>query len=302
MIKVGFIGLGTMGEPMSRNFLKAGYNLSVYDVNLKVVDILVNEGAKACSSPREVGANSDVVITMLPNSTIVEKVIIEKDSVMEGIASGGIIIDMSSSQPSSTQKIANILKEKGIEMLDAPVSGGPPGAAAGKLSIMVGGKKEMYEKCLPLLEVLGSKIFHVGEAGAGHIVKAVNNLLFGTTLVAAVEAIVLGVKAGIAPEKLVEVISVSSGRCYAVDTKFPNIVFPRHFKPGFTTDLLYKDLDIALTLAKELKVPTAVSNVAQQLYMVGQQKGFGRMDNTAVIKILEEIVGIEVKPYLDSNE
>jgi 3-hydroxyisobutyrate dehydrogenase len=296
MAKVGFIGLGTMGQPMCRSILKAGYIVNVYDVNKAAVELLEKEGARPCDSPKELGENSNIVITMLPNSSIVEKVILGEGGLIEGLTPGSIIIDMSSSLPSSTQLIAGILKGKGISLLDAPVSGGPPGAASGKLSIMVGGEKDTYERCLPLLQVMGDKIFHVGGTGAGHIVKAVNNMLFGATLAAACEAIVLGVKAGIAPEKLVEVISVSSGRCYAVDTKFPNIVFPRHFRPGFTTDLLYKDLDIALTLAKELKVPTSVSSVAQQLYMISQQKGFGSMDNTAVIKILEEIVGVEVKP------
>lgn len=296
MFKIGFIGLGTMGEGMSKNFTKAGYVLYVYDINDKAVEALVNEGAKACDSPKEVAANSDVVITMLPNSSIIEKVVLGEDGIIEGFRSGCTYIDMSSAQPSSTQKLSDILKEKGIDMIDAPVSGGPIGAATGKLSIMVGGPKETYERCLSLLQVLGNKIYYVGDIGSGHIVKAVNNMLFGVTLAAAIEAIVLGVKAGIDPEILVKVISASSGRCYAVDTKFPNIVFPRHFRPGFTTNLLYKDIDIALTMAKELKVPTAVSNVAQQLYMIGQQKGYGKLDNTACIQILEDIVGVVVKP------
>jgi 3-hydroxyisobutyrate dehydrogenase len=303
MKKIGFIGLGTMGNPMSKNILNAGYELFVYDVNSSAVEKLVNAcTAKPCSSPKEVGEKSEVVITMLPNSKIVEEVILGENGVSEGLTAGSIVIDMSSSQPSSTKKIAETLKQMDISMLDAPVSGGPPGAASGKLSIMVGGEKDIYQACLPLLKVMGDKIFHVGNSGAGHIVKAVNNLLFGATLAAACEAMILGVKSGIDPEKLVEVISVSSGRCYALNTKFPNIVFPRHFKPGFTTDLLYKDLDIALTLAKELKVPAPVSNVAQQLYLTGQQKGYGSLDNTSVIRILEDIVGIEVKPTKMNEE
>jgi len=294
--RIGFIGLGAMGQPMSKNINKAGYQLSVHDINPAAVQPLVEAGAKNCATPKEVAQQSNVVITMLPNSSIVEKVILGEEGLVEVLPSGSVVIDMSSSQPSSTQMISQVLSKKNINMLDAPVSGGSTGAASGKLSIMVGGEEEVYKRYLPLLQVMGDKIFHVGGAGAGHTVKAVNNLLFGATLAAACEAIVLGVKAGISPEKLVEAISVSSGRCYAVNEKFPKIVFPRHFKPGFSTDLLHKDMDIALTMAKEHKVPLSVCSIAQQLYTIGQQKGFGSLDNTSVIKILEDIVGVEVKP------
>ena len=300
--KVGFIGLGTMGYPMSMNIIKAGYSLAAYDNDPAALEAVEKEGAKGYNYPREVAAESDVVITMLPNSAVVEDVVLGEYGVLEGLTSEKVLIDMSSSQPSSTRMLAKTLGKKDISMLDAPVSGGPPGATEATLSIMVGGEEKTFKQCLPLLKTMGDKLFYVGEAGAGHVAKAINNLLFGTTLAAACEAITLGTKAGIAPEKLVEIISASSGRCYAVDKKFPNIVFPRHFKPGFTTDLLAKDLDIALNLANELNVPTSVCCVAQQLYKTAQQKGFGSEDNTAAIKILEEIVKVEVKPMAENLE
>jgi len=160
---------------------------------------------------------------------------------------------------------------------------------------MVGGDKEAIERAYPILNVLGKKIVHIGELGADHTVKAINNLIFGVTLAGVAEGLVLGVKAGVSVEKMVEAISSSSGRCYTLDTKVPNIVMPRHFRPGFTTDLLQKDIGISIDLAKDLGIPMPVTNLVQQMYSLSKVKGYGSLDNTALIKVYEELVGAEVK-------
>jgi len=296
-MKIGFIGLGTMGNPMVKTLLKVGYEVLVYDISKEAVKKLVEKGAKEADIS-QIGKECDFVITMLPNSQCVEEIVIGEGGLIHSFISGKVLIDMSSSVPQSTVKIANSLKEKGIKMLDAPVSGGPLKAANGTLTIMVGGDKEVFDHSYDILSALGEKIFYIGKTGAGHMVKAINNMLYGTTLVATVEAVVLGAKAGIDLEKLVEVISASSGQCYAA-SKVKRVVFPRNFKPGFATKLLNKDLEIALGMARELNVPTIISSTAQQIYKIAlNREGFAELDNTIIFKLLEEVVGVEVKPEI----
>lgn len=224
-MKIGFIGLGTMGNPMVKTLLKAGYETLVYDISKEAVKkLIIEEGAKEAAI-LQIGRECDFVITMLPNSQCVEEIVLGESGLIHFLISNKVLIDMSSSVPQSTVKIANSLKEKGIEMLDAPVSGGPSKAADGTLTIMVGGDKEVFDRSYDILDALGEKIFYVGKTGVGHMVKAINNMLYGTTLVATVEAVVLGAKAGIDLEKLVEVISASSGQCYAAP-KVKRVVFP----------------------------------------------------------------------------
>lgn len=295
-MKIGVIGLGTMGNPMSICLMKAGYEVKAYDVNQEAVERVCEKGAVKATSIAELAEDIDFCLMSLPNSSIIENVVFTKGGLLESLKPGTVLIDLSTSNPESTKKIAKALSEKGIEMIDAPVSGGPGKALTGELSIMVGGKKETIEKSMEVLKVLGSKVFEVGGIGAGHTMKIVNNLLFGATLAAGIEAIVLGTKAGLDPHKMVEVIGESSGRCYAVNTKFPNIVFPRHFKPGFKTKLLHKDMNLAIELADQLKVPLAVGNVAQQYYTAAlNNEEYAELDNTVAIKLLEEITGVEVK-------
>ena len=224
-MKIGFIGLGTMGNPMVKTLLKAGYETLVYDISKEAVKkLIIEEGVKEAAI-LQIGRECDFVITMLPNSQCVEEIVLGESGLIHSLISNKVLIDMSSSAPQSTVKIANSLKEKGIEMLDAPVSGGPLKAADGTLTIMVGGDKEVFDRSYDILGALGEKIFYVGKTSAGHMVKAINNMLYGTTLVATVEALVLGAKAGIDLEKLVEVISASSGQCYAAP-KVKRVVFP----------------------------------------------------------------------------
>jgi len=295
MRTVGFIGLGAMGRPMAANLIQAGYSLTVYDLVESAVAELTAKGAKQGMSPREVAQASEVIITMLPNNAIVEAVLTGSDGLLAGSRPGQIIIDMSSVTPGHTKKMAALAEAKGLDYLDAPVSGGVVGAKAGSLTIMAGGKAEALERCRELLMALGKKIYHVGPVGAGDTVKLVNNLIFGIGMVAVSEAMTLGVKAGLDPQVLHEVISVSTGRCYAMEAKVPNFVFKGEFDGGFAVDLQYKDLEMASQTGKELGVPLLLTNVVGQVYEAARAKGLGRKDMSSVILLQEELAGVKVR-------
>lgn len=294
-MRVGFIGIGAMGMPMALNILKAGYPLLVYDVNRQAAEELTAKGATACTTPRELGERADVIITMLPNGKIVEGVLLGAQGIFAGAKPGITIIDMSSVAPGFTKRIAGLALEKQLNYLDAPVSGGVKGAREGTLTIMVGGKAEVVETCRPLFQALGKNIYHVGDVGAGDAVKIVNNLLLAVNMAAVAEAFTLGGKLGLDPEKLLEIISVSSGNSYALQAKMANFIFKRKFTAGFAVDLQYKDLELATQTAKENGVPLLLANVAQQIYEQARAMGLGGEDISAVIKPLEKLAGIEVK-------
>lgn len=295
-MKVGFIGLGVMGKRMSLNILKGGYDLTVFDLVVEAVQDLVNAGAKEAKSNAEVAKNSDIIFTSLPNSAIVENVVLGKDGILEGAKKDAIYIDLSSVTPKTTQKISAKAKEKDVHVLGAPVSGGAAGAEKGTLTVMVGGNKEIYIKALPVLNCIGKKIYFVGEdAGAGDSVKLVNNLLLGANMVAVSEALALGVKAGLDPKIMYEIISQSSGSSYALTAKYANFIAKGNFNPGFTIDLQYKDLQLAVDTAKSFKMPLIMGNVAQQMYEISRSKGFGAEDISAVLKLYEEWGNVEVR-------
>lgn len=294
-MKVGFIGIGAMGKPMAKNIMSAGYPLVVNDVNEAVIQELVAAGAKRADSPCELARQVDVVITMLPNSAIVEAVVFGEQGIFAGAKPGFAIIDMSSVAPTFTQKMAKAASERQIDYIDAPVSGGVKGATNGILTIMVGGEMDVVKHYHPLLEVLGNKIYHVGKVGSGDAVKIINNLLLGVNMAAVAEAFALGTKLGLDPEVLLEVINVSSGSSYALAAKMPNFVFKGQFEPGFAIDLQYKDLELAIQTAKESKVPMILTNIAQQVYEQARAAGLGREDISAIIKPLEELLKIQVR-------
>lgn len=294
-VNIGFIGIGTMGKPMALNILRAGYALTVNDVSEQAVQELVQQGAQKAKSPSECARQSDIVITMLPNNAIVKLVLQGENGVLAGAKPGTCLIDMSSVSPGFTQKMAKCAKEKGLGYIDAPVSGGVKGATEGTLTIMVGGEQEDIAKVRPVLEVLGKKIYHVGSVSSGDAVKLVNNLLLGINMAAVVEAFALGTKLGIKPQTLFDIISASSGNSYALSSKIPNFIFKNKFAPGFAIDLQYKDLELAVQTAKESKVPMMLTNVAQQIFEQARAKGLGKEDISAVIKPLEELLGIEVR-------
>jgi 2-hydroxymethylglutarate dehydrogenase len=294
-MKIGFIGLGVMGKNMATNLIKKGYNLKVSDLNKDAVNELKEMGAEEGQSASEVASGSDIVFTSLPNSQIVEGVVTGKGGILEGAKEGTIYIDLSSITPKTIQNIAKKANEKGVKVLDAPVSGGLAGAQKGTLTIMVGGDEETFNKALPVLSCIGTKVSHVGDIGAGDTMKLVNNLLLGINMVAVSEALALGVKAGLKPEVMYDIISQSSGSSYALTAKYKNFIAKGNFTPGFSTDLQYKDLQLAVDTAKDLKMPLLVGNVAQQMYEVARAKGLGTEDISAVIKVYEELGNIEVR-------
>ncbi len=295
--RIGFIGLGLMGQPMASNLMKAGFPLTFYARHPEKVQALVSAGATLVPSSRAVGAASEVVITMLPDSPEVEEVVFGEAGVLAGAQAGTIIIDMSTIAPDVSRAFARRCAEAGVRFLDAPVSGGSNGAEAGTLSIMVGGDQQAFDACRPIFEAMGSKekIFYVGPSGAGEVVKVANNLLCGAIAAATAEALVMGVKAGVDVESLAKIIGVSSGASTQLGAVFPIRVFNGSFQPGFMTDLLYKDLGLALDLGAANGVPLEIAALTRELYARAREAGYGRADYTAVIKLLEEKAGAEVR-------
>ncbi len=295
--RIGFIGLGLMGKPMTRNLLKAGFAVTIYARHPETVQDLVAQGAALAVSSRAVGEAADVVITMLPNSPEVEEVVFGAQGVLEGARQGLTIIDMSTIAPDASRSFAARCAERGVAFLDAPVSGGSVGAEAGTLSIMVGGDQQAFEASRPVLEAMGSreKIFYVGPSGSGEVVKLANNLLVGAIAAASAEAMVLGVKAGVDVETLAKIIGVSTGASWQLSNAFPLRVYNGSFQPGFMTDLLYKDLGLALDLGASNGVPLELTALTREMYARAREAGYGRADYTAVIKLLEEQAGTEVR-------
>lgn len=294
-MKIGFIGVGAMGKPMATNLLNAGYEVTVYDIDQEAVSQLVAQGAVAATSPVQLAKGKDVVITMLPNFKIVSATMEGPEGVFAGAEQGTVIIDMSSVAPGETKILAAKAEKLGLEYLDAPVSGGVAGAIKGTLTIMVGGPEGTVARVKEIFNVLGKKIYHVGPVGSGDAVKVVNNLLLGVNMAAVAEALILGVKSGLKPKVLYEIISASSGSSYALEAKVPNFILKGNFEPGFAIELQYKDLELAVQTGKELRVPLYLTNGAQQVYEAARAAGLGQQDISAVIQLLEKLIGVEVR-------
>ena len=294
-MKIGFIGIGMMGREMSINLLKAGYELMIYDIRKEAMEDPIRFGAKAASSPKEIGQVSDIIMTSLPSPEALEEVVLGKHGLLEGARRGCILIDTSTVSPSTIRKIASVAKDRGVDVLDAPVSGGVNGAKAGTLSVMVGGNVDVFERCLEFLRVIGKNIYHVGDLGSGCIVKLVNNLMSLVNVVTLSEGMVLGVKAGVDPKTLYDVCRVSTGRSQALEWKLPNKMSKGRFEPGFSINLTCKDLGLILALGKEIGVPLFITSIAQQIYERAKAKGLGRLDNTAVITLFEEATQVVVR-------
>lgn len=292
--KIGFIGLGIMGKPMAKNLLEAGYPLTVHNRNPLPVDELTTLGASKAESPKETAQKSDVIITMLPDSPDVEKVILGENGVIECAKSGTVIIDMSSIAPLVSKRIAAEIEKKGVEMLDAPVSGGETGAIQGTLAIMVGGKKEIFNKHLDILKVMGKSVVRVGDIGAGGFTKLANQIIVAINIAAISEALVLGEKAGLNPEFLYNAIRGGLAGSNVLDSKINNIL-KRNFKPGFKIKLHRKDLNNVLLTAKELDVPLPLTSLVQQMMVSLINEGKGEDDHSALINFIENIAKCEVK-------
>ena len=290
----GFIGIGNMGKHMAGHVLDAGHNLAVNDLNKEAAVQLLAKGAKWCDTPAEVAAASRVVITSLPTPNSVEEVVYGKGGLKEGWKKGDIYIDMSTNSPSLIRKIDKDATAMGVAVLDAPVSGGTKGAEAGTLVIIVGGESGALEKVRPILETMGQRIFTVGEAGCGNIAKLVNNLISLICNSASAEGFALGVKAGINPQVLWDIITVSTGNNWCL-RQYPNTTFKGNFEPGFRVDLACKDIGLALELGKEYGVPLPVGVTVQKDLQNTMAEGYADKGVDAVILPLEKLTGIPVR-------
>lgn len=292
-LKVGYIGLGIMGKAMARNILKAGFPVVVHNRSREVVKELVAEGAVEAFSPKEVAEQVDVVFTNLPDSPDVELVALGQDGVIEGAKEGMIFVDNSTIKPATARSIAKALAQKDVLSLDAPVSGGDIGAQQGTLAIMVGGPAEALEKVMPIFEVIGKKITHVGDTGAGQIAKACNQVMVAAQMVAMGELLILAKKAGADPEKVVAAIQGGAAQCWALDVK-PERLFAGNRNPGFKAYMQAKDLGIVVDTAREYGIPMPGNAVNTQLFNAMLEMGMRELDNSAVVGVIESLANVDL--------
>ena len=284
-----------MGSHMARHLLEAGYPLTIWNRSEEKARDLLAAGAAWADAPKGVAQAADVVITMVTDSSASEQVICGTDGVLDGIRDGSILIDMGSIAPEMSRSIAERAREKGVPMLDAPVTGNPKVAQAGKLGIMVGGPRETFEKCLPLFEILAAKIVYVGELnGMGTTLKLINNLILGVAIEAVSEAMVLSAKAGIDPQKVIDITSVGGARTGAMETRGPRML-KRDFSPGFSTDNMYKDLSSVIKLADEFGVCLPATSATWDILRAAKSRGNGGMDSCCVMTILEDLAQTQVQ-------
>jgi 2-hydroxy-3-oxopropionate reductase len=279
---------------MAKNLLKAGFPLVVFSRSKGSVAELVKEGALSADSSKGVAERAELIITMLPDSPEVKEVVLGEGGVIQGVKPGAVVIDMSSINPLVTQEIARTLDVKGVKMLDAPVSGGETGAIQGTLAIMVGGEKKVFEDCLEILKAMGKNIVHVGGIGAGGYVKLVNQIIVALNIASVGEAFCLGVKAGLDPQVIYQAIRGGLAGSQVLETKAP-MIFQRNFKPGFKIKLHQKDLQNALSTAKDLGVPLPLSSFVQQIFVSLRTEGRGDEDHSALATFFEKMAQVEIK-------
>ncbi len=293
MLKIGYIGLGLMGKSIARNILKAGFPLIVHNRSRLAVDELVAEGAVAASTPAVVAAQVDVVFTNLPDTPDVEKVVFGERGIMEGAHHGLILVDNSTIKPASARLIAEKFSERDMFALDAPVSGGDIGARNGTLTIMVGGDASALEKVMPVLLAMGKTVTHVGDAGAGQVAKAANQIMVAAQMVAMGELLVFARKAGVDPRKVVDAIKGGAAQCWTLDVKPPRL-FDGNRNPGFKAHMQLKDLKIILETAKEYDIPVSSTKLNTELFQQMIDLGMGDLDNSAVVGVIEKLAGVEI--------
>lgn len=292
-MKIGFIGLGIMGKPMAKNLVKAGHELVVFDFNEAPVKELVEMGAVKASSSKEVGEKTDVIITMLPNSPHVKAAVLGEGGVIEGVKKGAVVIDMSSIAPLASREISVALAEKGVEMLDAPVSGGEPKAIDGTLAVMVGGKKEIFDAYYDMLMIMAGSVVYVGEIGAGNTAKLCNQVVVALNIAAVSEAMVLAKKAGVDPELVYQAIRGGLAGSTVMDAKAP-MMMDRKFDPGFRIDLHIKDMGNILETAHEVGAPLPLAASIMEIMQAIKQDGCGVEDHASIVKYYEKLANIEV--------
>lgn len=290
--KIGFIGLGIMGSPMAGHLMKAGHSLVVYDIVPAATEALVGQGATRGASPKEVAAQVEVVISMVPDSPDVERVYLGEDGVLAGAKQGTLLIDMSTISPVTAIQVAKAADEQGCPMLDAPVSGGQVGAQEARLSIMVGGKQEVFDEAKPLFDLLGKATF-CGAPGAGQTVKACNQIQVAMNFIGMAEALVLGAKAGVDPAIIIEVLSAGYAQTRVMDVRGPRVL-EGDYEPGFRARFHYKDLNIIRETAKAYGASLPASALAHELFTAMMSNGWGELDHSAVVKVIELLSNVEL--------
>lgn len=294
MSQVAFIGLGNMGGPMAQNLLKAGHSLVVFDLVASAIEVLVKDGAKQASSAQEAVQGADVVISMLPASQHVESLYLGENGLLKHISKQALIIDCSTIAAESARKVAKAADAIGIEMIDAPVSGGTGGAIAGTLTFIVGGRSEGLERARPFLEKMGKNIFHAGAAGAGQVAKIANNMLLGIAMAGTAEALALGVANGLDPKVLSDIIAKSSGRTWAIELYNPwpgvmdNVPASKGYSGGFGVDLMLKDLGLAAEAAMSARSVIPLGELARNLYAMHSTQGNGKQDFSSIVNLLKK--------------
>jgi len=290
---VGFIGLGNMGRPMALNLAKHGFSLVVHDIDPAKVEPLRERGATVATSAGRVAAATGRTICMVETTAQAEAIIAGEQGIAWSAAPGHVVVCMSTIDPFVARRLSEELAARGVAMLDAPVSGGTTRPASGELSIIVGGAAQTFEACRDLFQAMGTKIFHVGGPGQGLAMKLVNNMLVQVNMVAIAEALVTGVKAGLDPRMIYDVVRASTGTSFAFETGVPRIL-ARDFAPGGTVDVYYKDQELETAFAKQLGVPLLLANVTQQVYQMARAAGLNKQDGSAIIQVLEGIAGVQV--------
>lgn len=294
MLRVGYIGLGLMGKSIARNILKAGFSVVIHNRSRAAVDELLAEGGIAANSPKEVAEQADIVFTNLPDSPDVEKVVLDDvNGIIAGSRPGMIVVDNSTIKPASARRIAAKLKEKGVFSLDAPVSGGDIGARNGTLTIMVGGEAEAVEQAMPVFQAMGKSVTHVGEAGAGQVAKAANQIMVAAQMVAMGELLVFSKKAGVDPRKVVDAIKGGAAQCWSLDVKPPRL-FDGNRGPGFKAHMQLKDMGIVLDTAREYGIPLSSAEEHTKFFQLMVEQGMGELDNSAVVGVIEKLAGVGI--------
>ena len=294
-MRVGFIGTGNMGNPMAANLIKAGHRLTVHDLRPEAATNLLEMGAKWANTPKEAVPGNEVVFTSLPTPRDVEAVVLGENGILEGAVRGSIYVDLSTNSPTVIRRIHQTCGEKGVIVLDAPVSGGVYGAAAGTLAVMVGGDQAVFKRIKPTLDAIGRHVVYCGPIGNGMVCKICNNLVSMSTGVVLAEALTLGVKAGVDLAVLADVIANSSGGCKRITEKFPRYLFKGNFEPGFATALAAKDVRLATELGREYGIPMEISNLVDQRHVEALHRGWGAEDSDAVARIQEEKAGVQLR-------
>ena len=294
-MNIGFIGTGNMGNPMASNLVKAGHQLTVHDLKREAAVNLLEMGATWVDTPGEAVPGNEVVFTSLPNSKDVETVVLGENGILEGATPGSIYVDLSTNSPTVIRRIHQVCQEKGVIVMDAPVSGGVYGAVAGSLAVMVGGDEAIFNRIKPVLDAMGSHVVYCGLIGSGMVCKICNNMISMGAGVLLAEALSLGVKAGVDLAILADVIANSSGSCPRLTERFSRFLFKGNFEPGFAANLAAKDVRLATDLGRELGVPMEVSNIIDQWYVEALFRGWGPQDADAVAKIQEEKAGVQLR-------